>query len=264
MNINEKATDLIKFVTVYRNALPRETCETLLESFYTAPHGDGYLLLEANEWEDQDGLRRQPKLEHYRDPENLDPRILGGEIFKDFNAKYPEDKIKKDDTAYHPMMEVMQVFKEATEDYRSRWNLDINVIQHAPLEFRYYQGPQGVGPHSDYSGNLHLHPRGEWGNQDAKEDWDMPNQTFSYNMYLNDDYGEGGEIQVQRYAKNDNGSYRDEAELYGSHKPLAGDIVIFPCSFPYEHWVTPIGPGVKRWMINANAIQDQVPTWQFD
>ena len=262
MTISEKAADLIKYVTVYRGALPKTTCDLLLDAFYSAPSGDGYILEEANEWEDQDGLRRRPLLEYYRNPKDLDYSILGGPIFKDFDATYPE--VKSDDTAYAPIMEVMSIFRQATEDYMSRWGLDINVIQHAPLEFRYYQGPQGVGPHSDYSGNLHLHPRGDWGNQDEKEAWDIPNQTFSYNMYLNDDYGDGGALTIQRYAKNEDGTYRDEAEMLGAHRPSAGDIVIFPCSFPYEHWVTEIGEGVKRWMINANAIQDQVPTWQFD
>lgn len=264
MSISEKATDLIKFVTVYKGALPKETCQKLIDSFYTAPHGDGYLLLEANEWEDQDGLRRQPKLEYYRQPADLDPTILGGEVFKDFDASYPADKVKDDDTAYQPMMEVMAAFREATSDYMSRWGLDINIIQHAPLEFRYYQGPQGVGPHSDYSGHMHLHPNGEGGYQDVKEEWDMANQTFAYNVYLNEDYGEGGAISVHRYAKGEDGKYIDEYEYEGSHKPMAGDIVIFPCAFPYEHWVTSIGPDVKRWMINANAIQDQPPMWQFD
>jgi len=262
VDLNPK--DVIKFVTVYEGAFSREDCDLLLDSFYTAPHGEGYLLMEANEWEDQDGLRRQPKLEYYRDPADLDRSILGGEVFKDFDASYPADKVKEDDTAYEPTMKLMARFKEATEDYRRRWGLDINIIQHAPLEFRYYQGPQGVGPHSDYSGHLHLHPRGEWGNQDAKTDEDIANQTFAYNVYLNDDYGDGGEIFLKRYAKNEDGIYIDEAEQQGSHRPMKGDIVIFPCAFPYEHWVTPIGKGVKRWMVNANAIQDRIPEWQFN
>lgn len=254
--------DMIKYVTIYEGAIPRKTCAAIMDSFYTAPSGEGYLLAPAEEWEDQEGLRRRPLLEHYRNPEDLDQSILGGPIFKDFDASYPAPK--QDDTAYLPFMDVLAAFKDVTTDYMSRWGLDINIIQHAPLEFRYYQGPQGVGPHSDYSGHLNLHPRGEWGNQDPKEDWDIPNQTFSYNLYLNDDYGTGGDIVVRRYAKDANGTYIDKSELEGSHKPKAGDIVIFPCAFPYEHWVVPIGPDVRRWMINANAIQDSQPMWQFN
>lgn len=262
MGVEKKARDLIKYVTIYERVFPRERCEELLGSFYTAPHGDGYLLEEANPWEDQEGLRRQPRLEYYRNHPELDRSILGGESFKDFDVEYPE--VKEDDTAYYPMMDLLKLLKEVTADYQKRWGLDINIIQHAPLEFRYYQGPQGVGPHSDYSGNLDLHPRGDWGYQDRREDEDLANQTFSYNAYLNDDYGDGGELRIQKYAKNEDGTYKDEAELYGTHRPNAGDIVIFPCSFPYEHWVTPIGPNVKRWMVNANAIQDTIPMWQFD
>lgn len=256
--------DILKYVTVYENVFPRELCDQLIDSFYSAPHGDGYILEEANEWEDQDGLRRRPLLEYFRQPsdQELDPGILGGPIFKDFKARYPE--IKEDDTAYALIVRVLELFEEAVEDYKSRWGLNINIIQHAPLEFRYYQGPQGVGPHSDYSGHLHLHPRGEWGYQDEKEEGDIANQTFAYNLYLNDDYGDGGAITVKRYVKKEDGTYTEEGAPTGTHKPSAGDVVIFPCAFPYEHWVSPIGADVKRWMINANAIQDQPPTWQFD
>lgn len=253
--------DILKYVTVYKSALSRDTCAQLIDAFYTAPSGDGYILQEANEWEDQDGLRRQPRIEQFRNHPQLDRSILGGESFKDFKARYPQ--VKSDDNAYELVVEVMELLEAAVEDYKTRWGLDIEIIQHAPLEFRYYQGPQGVGPHSDYSGHLHLHPNGDWGNQDAKEEWDIANQTFAYNLYLNDDYGDGGEITVRRYAELEDGTYSEEGALEARHKPLAGDIVIFPCAFPYEHWVTPIGPDVKRWMINANAIQDQPPMWQF-
>jgi hypothetical protein len=256
-----ESVDLIKYATVYKSALPRETCNALMKSFYTAPSGHGYLLEESNEWEDQDGLRRRPIFEKYRKPEDLDYGILGGPIFKDFKATYPDPK--SDDTAYAPMLEVLALFEKAVGDYMTRWDLNINIIQHAPLEFRYYQGPQGVGPHSDYSGHLHLHPSGEGGNQDEKEEWDWANQTFAYNLYLNDDYGEGGAVTVRSYNKQADGTYSESDYVEGSHKPEAGDIVIFPCAFPYEHWVSEIGPNVKRWMINANAIQDQPPMWQF-
>jgi hypothetical protein len=258
----ESAKDILKYVTVYEGVFPRELCSQLIDSFYSAPHGDGYLLAPEEEWEDQEGLRRRPLLEYYRNPRDLDQSILGGPIFKDFKARYPNPK--SDDSAYEPMIQLLELFEEVVEDYKSRWNLDINIIQHAPLEFRYYQGPQGVGPHSDYSGHLNLHPNGEWGFQDSKDDSDIANQTFAYNAYLNDDYGDGGAITVRRYAKTEDGKYTEKGSVEASHKPAAGDIVIFPCAFPYEHWVSPIGPDVRRWMVNANAIQDQPPMWQFD
>ena len=40
--------DILKYVTVYENVLPRELCDQLIESFYSAPHGGGYILEEAN------------------------------------------------------------------------------------------------------------------------------------------------------------------------------------------------------------------------
>jgi hypothetical protein len=55
-------------------------------------------------------------------------------------------------------------------------------------------------------------------------------RTVSVSAYLNDDY-DGGEI---------------EFPLFGiSHKPEAGDIVVFSSSFPYVHRVLPTSNGTR-------------------
>ena len=256
------ATDLMKYVTVYHGAY--KNCKNLINAFYNSPDGEGYILKPAEEWEDQEGLRRNPRLEHYRRHPELNMEIFGGEIFKDFDARYPEDKIKEDDIAYPLIVEVLELFKEVTEDYQKRWGLDINIIQHCPLELRYYQGPQALGPHSDYMGYTELHPNFTHDWREDHYEHEPFNQTFSYNLYLNDDYGPGGALGIKRYVKLEDETYTDEGAPEAEHKPLEGDMLVFPCAFPYEHWMSPIGPNVRRFMINANAIQDRPPTWQFD
>lgn len=261
--MNLPSTDLLKYVTVYHNVFKKS--DELIHAFYNSPDEEGYILKPAEEWEDQEGLRRNPRLEHYRDHPELDRSIFGGEVFKDFDARYPEDKIKEDDIAYPLIVEVLELFKEVTNDYQKRWNLDLNIIQHCPLELRYYQGPQGLGEHSDYMGYTELHPNysHEW-RPDHYEREEPFNQTFSYNLYLNDDYGEGGALGIRKYVKLEDGTYTKEGSPEAEHKPLKGDILVFPCAFPYEHWMSSIGPNVRRFMINANAIEDRPPTWQFN
>jgi len=258
-----EAVDLLKYFTVYKNAYKKSA--ELIDAFYNSPSEEGYILPPMEEWEDQEGLRRNPRIEYYRDHPELDRSIFGGEVFKDFKARYPEDKVKPDDTAYPLIVDLLEVFEAVNEDYKKRWNLDINVIQHAPLELRYYQGPQGLGPHSDFMGYRNLHPNYTHQLRDDHLEQEAPyNQTFTYNVYLNDDYGEGGALGIMRYVKQKDGTYTSEGAHEAMHKPMAGDIIMFPCSFPYEHWMTPIGEGVRRFMVNGNAVQDSPPAWQFD
>lgn len=257
-----QATDLLKYVTVYHNAYKKSA--ELIDAFYNAPSDEGYILPPMEEWEDQEGLRRNPRIEHYRRHPELDHEIFGGQIFKDFKARYPEDKVKADDTAYPLIVELLEVFEAVNEDYKQRWNLDINIIQHAPLELRYYQGPQSLGPHFDYLGYRELHPNFSLDLRPEHLAQEEPyNQTFTYNVYLNDDYGDGGALGIKRYIKLEDGTYTDKGAPETVHKPLEGDIIMFPCGFPYEHWMTAIGPEARRFMVNGNAVQDSPPAWQF-
>lgn len=258
MSVNIDALDLMKYVTIYRNVYSEP--EVLKHAIDNAPAGPGYILREYNPWEDQPGLRRQCLHEYYS-PEKqsqLDMGIIGGEIFKDLSSRYPEDKIMPDDIAYRPVVNLLETYQAMQDDYLARWGININIIQYAPMELRYYE-PQGVGPHSDYEGFLHLHPNGV--NQTIREN--TPNQSFVLNIYLNNDYGDGGEFFITRYTKKDDGTYTNEDSPVESYKFSPGDAVIFPCSFPYEHWVSEFHQG-KRYMVNLNAIEDRPPTWQFE
>lgn len=255
---NIEAIDLLKNVTIYRKAY--DTPEVLLHAIDNAPAGPGYILREYNPWEDQPGLRRQSLHEYYA-PEkqaSIDRMIIGGEIFKDFSSRYPEELVKPDDIAYEPVVKLLESYEAIQKDYLSRWGIDINIIQYAPMELRYYE-PQDVGPHCDFEGWNHLWP----GASDQPIRENMPNQTFVLNVYLNDDYGDGGEFFINRYLKNDDGTYSEDNFETASYKFSPGDFVVFPCSFPYVHWVSRFDYG-RRYMVNLNAVEDKVPTWQFD
>ncbi len=257
-----KTTDLLKYVTVYHGAF--DAADELLNAVVTAPHGDGYILSEAGPWEDQDGLRRTSLHEIYEDQDALgiDHSIMGGDLFKSLGSRYSADQIKPDDTAYEPVTKVLEVFQAVQDDYLARWNLNIDALQYSQAEFRYYNGPQGVGPHCDYEGYLELHPNPQQTVQAVGAEG-VYNMSFAMNAYLNDDYGDGGKLVVRRYKEKADGKYTAIGAEENGHRPLAGDFICFPSAFPYEHWMTSIGPNVKRYMINLNVIQTTPPTWQF-
>ena len=73
-----------------------------------------------------------------------------------------------------------------------------------------------------------------------KFDWHIDDgkkypRTVSISAYLNDDY-EGGEIEFNHFGI--------------SHKPTAGDIVIFSSSYPYMHRVKPVLSGTRYAVVN--------------
>jgi 2OG-Fe(II) oxygenase superfamily len=73
-----------------------------------------------------------------------------------------------------------------------------------------------------------------------KFDWHVDDgkkfpRTVSVSAYLNDDY-EGGEFEFQHFGI--------------SHKPKAGDIIVFSSSFPYLHRVKPVISGTRYAIVN--------------
>lgn len=77
-------------------------------------------------------------------------------------------------------------------------------------------------------------------NQTDKFDWHVDDgnkfpRTVSVSAYLNDEY-EGGEIEFQHYGI--------------SHKPKAGDIIVFGSSFSYLHRVKPVSEGTRYAIVN--------------
>lgn len=73
-----------------------------------------------------------------------------------------------------------------------------------------------------------------------KFDWHIDDgnkfpRTVSVSAYLNDDY-EGGEIEFKHFGI--------------SHKPKAGDIIVFGASFSYLHRVKPVKSGTRYAVVN--------------
>jgi hypothetical protein len=73
-----------------------------------------------------------------------------------------------------------------------------------------------------------------------KFDWHIDDgkkypRTVSVSAYLNDDY-EGGEIEFNHFNI--------------SHKPSAGDIIVFGSSYPYMHRVNPVTSGTRYAVVN--------------
>jgi hypothetical protein len=73
-----------------------------------------------------------------------------------------------------------------------------------------------------------------------KFDWHIDDgkkypRTVSVSAYLNDDY-EGGEIEFNHFGI--------------SHKPSAGDIIVFSSSYPYMHRVKPVISGTRYAVVN--------------
>lgn len=256
-----ESRDLLKYVTVYSGLLdnPNEVVDAVLY----APHGPGYILTEP-EKNARPGTHRASLHEIYADnrlPDN--ENIVGGAAFRHLNARYPANLILPDDTAYDPVTKSLFAFESAIGDYMSRWDLKFTIDQYTPIDFRYHESPFLIYPHSDYQGFSKLHP-----------DWPIPDEhmpphepdnfTLAINLYPNDDY-EGGELCIRLYKKLEDGSYtfNETEDVY--YKPVAGDIAIFPCAFPYEHWVA-LAPkdGDKRFVVNIHAIQTEQPTWQFE
>lgn len=73
-----------------------------------------------------------------------------------------------------------------------------------------------------------------------KFDWHIDDgkkypRTVSVSAYLNDDY-DGGEIEFNHFGI--------------SHKPTAGDIIVFSSSHPYMHRVKPVLSGTRYAVVN--------------
>jgi hypothetical protein len=94
-------------------------------------------------------------------------------------------------------------------------NYHVEKIQKGPYIFLKYQN----------------NDKFDWHIDDGKK---FP-RTVSVSAYLNDNY-EGGEFEFQHFGI--------------SHKPEAGDIIVFSSSFPYLHRVKPVTSGTRYAVVN--------------
>jgi hypothetical protein len=103
--------------------------------------------------------------------------------------------------------------QEKIDDYTSTYSVE--RIEKGPYIFIKYQ----------------YNDKFDWHVDDGKK---YP-RTVSVSAYLNDDY-EGGEIEFNHFGI--------------SHKPSAGDIVVFSSSYPYMHRVKPVISGTRYAVVN--------------
>ena len=228
--------DLCKNVTVYRGAysMPSE----LVESFDTAPvaiEGDNpYVLLEESNYYNF-GRKRRLK------PAQID---LEARTFSGLNGSV-------EDTAFDPIIELLKTYDACLEDFRSRHQAELDVKEKTYLEVRFYEPDRSTGYHSDYEGYRSpkdpvFHEMGPHG---------PGNFSVTLNCYLNSDF-EGGELMFRT-----NGGTDIEAETV-PYQPRAGDIIIFPSAYPYEHSITNVQKS-RRYFTNYMLIENNEPTWQF-
>jgi hypothetical protein len=117
----------------------------------------------------------------------------------------------KDNIDLHKINDlVLLAVKKCVSDYASLWDISINHYE--PLNFVKYEYPNSYFKrHIDHSPNIV--------------------RTVSAVVYLNDDY-EGGELRFLRL---------DELAI----KPEAGDILVFPSTYLYEHESKNVTKGAK-------------------
>jgi Rps23 Pro-64 3,4-dihydroxylase Tpa1-like proline 4-hydroxylase len=125
----------------------------------------------------------------------------------------PENEINM--PLYKMNSNVLKAIKTCVSDYANSW--DMSITYYDPLNFVRYVSPTGYfAPHHD----------------------DSPStvRTITAVMYLNDDY-EGGRLVFPRL---------DNVTV----KPEAGDLIVFPASYLYEHESTLVSSGTKYCVVS--------------
>jgi len=117
--------------------------------------------------------------------------------------------------------EIYQKLKTCVDDYARYWG--INVTYYEAFNFVKYEGE---GKHF----NIHA------------DHGPMYNCTVSAVIYINDDY-EGGEIKFPRLDNH-------------IHTPKAGDILLCPSNYIYEHASLPMKEGVKYCVVVMTDINE--------
>lgn len=123
---------------------------------------------------------------------------------------------------YEMNSKVLNSVKKCASDYADSW--EISITHYEPLNFVRYISPNGYfGPHHDDSPGV---PR-----------------TITAVMYLNDDH-EGGNLVFSRL---------DNLIV----KPEAGDLIVFPASYLYEHESTLVSSGTKHCVVSFGTYMER-------
>lgn len=223
---NVEKLDLCKNVTVYKNAY--KSTKELKEAFYTAPHGDSYVLNQEDDYYDF-GRKRSCR----------DSLVDYSELT--FNSNAPES----DDSAFLPIASLLATYDACLEDFQRRHNISLSIKEKTILQVRYYEPGTGCGWHFDYEG---YRPDE---NFTKEPDYEYSNYSVTLNCYLNSDY-EGGELSFRLNNK----------EISDQYQPKEGDVILFPSGYPYEHSINTVETN-KRWFTNYMLIENNEPTWHF-
>lgn len=147
-------------------------------------------------------------------------RIAANDFLVDEEFLGPENETNK--FLYDMNSHVLGVIKKYVSDYAEPWGMGIHHYQ--TLNFVRYVSPAGYfAPHHD----------------------DDPRtvRTITAVLYLNDDY-RGGRLVFSRL---------DNLVV----KPEAGDLVVFPASYLYEHESTLVTEGIKYCVVAAGDYMER-------
>jgi hypothetical protein len=144
----------------------------------------------------------------WREPESDQSLRVAVDFHMDKELLGPETE--KNRTLHHIYKSIFTKVKQCIDDYSSAWG--IGIEEYEPLNFVKYSYPSSYFElHIDHSPNTV--------------------RTVSAIVYLNDNY-DGGELHFPRL---------DDLTI----KPEAGDVIVFPSTFIYQHESKPMLRGNK-------------------
>lgn len=157
---------------------------------------------------------------HVTTSEEVDLEARNAKDFK-FNSTGLGPRTEENAALYDMHNEIFQKVKTCVDDYGRYWGVGINSYE--AFNFVKYEGAgTHFKIHADH-GPTYV-------------------TTVSIVVYLNDDY-EGGEIWFPRFNL--------------SHKPQAGDIVVFPSTYIYEHASQDMVSGTKYSVVIMSDYNDR-------
>jgi hypothetical protein len=128
-------------------------------------------------------------------------------------------------------LEIINAFYKSTKDYVETYNISLPNWKFNTPSICMYKTNGGA------SDKIAMHYHTDYQQEKA----DAPGDKFAITctIYLNDEY-EGGEIIFRAYDKDNPEKFTEI-----SHKPVAGDILVFPSGEPYYHAVKLVTSGEK-------------------
>jgi hypothetical protein len=151
--------------------------------------------------------------------------IFSKKNINDFHI-FPNDRLPE---SYD--LEIIDVFYKATKDYIKTYDISLPNWKFNTPSTCMYKTKGGA------SDEIAMHYHTDYQQEKAAAPGDKFGITCT--MYLNDNY-EGGEIVFRAYDKDNPEEFTEI-----SHKPIAGDVLVFPSGDPYYHAVKLVTSGEK-------------------